>query len=277
MIFETLSYYQYRDKRWRQPQTLDFIAAMPRIGLIQSDLQGMALVAPIAFIQQTEGWQAVLLNQDGFNAVSDPKRRWNGHRLPATLALYPFSVVYQGRLGQHVLGIARDPEVIASDFGEPFFEPEGPLTHRLQVAHRRLGMVEAAKATLRTRATWLAQAEVLEPMPRTPLSRLPLWVVSVKKLDSILQRDDLTSEILELAYAAAFSLRGLAPAFLQQLEGYAPRPCKALWPENLGQTDHLDGREEREASGKPASPSYLSDDDTLAFTFTSRGGLFDAG
>jgi hypothetical protein len=271
VIYEALSYWKHKDLTWRLPQGLDHCRDRPTFALTRGDLRSVCLVSPIAFAAIGEGLAPVLLNGPGFNKVVSFEDRWNQMRLPALVALHPFTVVWKDREKQWVLGVALDPSVVGADGGEPFFAPEGPLTRRLSVAHRRLCIAQAQRPALIEASGRLLAGGFLQDLPDTPGSRHRYKVMRRDRLDDLATSDQALD--LELGYAAAFSLRALPDAVASSLVSRLDKDQAAA--------KDLDSVLNRPMTERPgdASPSdfLVDDDDTLSFSFSARKSAFKSG
>ena len=275
MIYEPLSYWQFKDKRWRLPQTVAHAKDRPTITMARSDLRSVARISPIGFTKLPDGWHPVLLNDPAYNAVEVFEDRWLNHKLPIFPALYPFTVVWQDRNKQWVLGIARDPEVVGDD-GEPFFTEEGPLTARLNVAYRMLCIAQAGYRRLNEAANRLAEHGLFEPIPVAGKLRRAFSAICVDRLECLIDQQIAQIDV-ELAYAAAFSLRNVPPSILDSLGGYRASPTMAAFKRQ--EDPALVPTAVSEPSTKDESlTSFLHDDDEMiTFNFSARRGVFSSG
>jgi hypothetical protein len=267
--FEPVSRTRHRHLGWHVPSTPAHCRQRALLALTRRDLRRVCRISPIAFAETPQGWAPVLLNLPAANRIADFDARWLQMALPDRTALHPFAAIWQHRDGKWIMGVTTDPGLVNAS-GERFFDDTGSLTPTVTEAARRLARIEAERPVLLAAANRLALAGLLEDLPQIGPVRQRIAVMRHDGRAALAQMPD--PLVVELGYAAAFSLRMLAEPLARQLTG-AGDLVHLLPPPQAAAPDPRFPS----ALKAPDGIADLSDDDTITFGFGGRRGLFASG
>ena len=170
-IFSPVTRDRHAAKMWLRPVGFAAAAGNAVVPVVGGELSRLALAMPVAFIEQSGGYQlvAALSLTPGRNLFVAPDGRWLGGYIPAWCRGYPFRLLQPQGDGEAVLCVA-DEAPLAGDGegkGEDFFDPDGAVSQALRPIVDLLLESERSRKATETAVSALAEAGVIQPWPIT--------------------------------------------------------------------------------------------------------------
>lgn len=167
--YQAISRKNHSHLHWNRSSGYSFATEDTLIGLSIAELPKAVMAMPIAFVDQSGSFApvAVLGLQTKQNLFVARNGRWLGSYIPAALRTHPFRLAING--DQHMLCVDTDSDLISSETGEGFFEPDGQPTQAIQETLNMLTLLERSRSATAAACAALKKHQLLGP-----------WTISVK-------------------------------------------------------------------------------------------------